>query len=302
MKRSLILIGLISAVLILSATIIYQDGSTWRIPDERRFVDIETLRDAESDYCDEKKKGLPKPNDNSILITCSREVSPDLPSIYVWGDSHARHLIAGFSDAYPDHNVRILYFTSCLAQSGIGPFNYLYNGRAKLAEGCRTRNENALEYFRNHEPTSVVIHQYFGYEGQFSATWQDSTRLILSELTSYGHRVAFVGGVVQPGKDIGNCLVVPKIISNSLLAKRCSGDKSLSTDIVSQNLKLSEQFPDHYINPNSFFCDSNGECRGFDDGLMFRDRHHLSVDGSRRLIKHLRADLAILFRAEHQTH
>lgn len=292
MSRGKVLFGLVAAVIGLSGGLIHQEGAAWRIPEERQRLDPDALRHLETDFCDAAVRPEVRGTEEVPLVTCARDVSAEAPGLYVWGDSHARHLVGGLATVYPDHNIRILYFTSCLAQSGLGPFFYTYEGRAQLANDCRARNQAALAFFEAHAPTTVILHQYFGYEGQFSEAWFEATTLLADQLRSMGHQIVFVGGVVQPGEDFVTCYSVPGTLSDDVLEQRCQIDQALSQRIVSQNNILEERFPDIFINPNGAFCKLDGVCAGLDgDTLLFRDRHHLSIDGSVHLVRHIADEL-----------
>lgn len=62
--------------------------------------------------------------------------------------SHARHLVPGLSEVFPDYKIKIMYFSSCLAQSGILDWTYEYEGRKAYAEACIARNQRMLAFFK----------------------------------------------------------------------------------------------------------------------------------------------------------
>lgn len=287
MNRGFAMIGLVVAVVALAVLVLVQDGAAWRIPDDRQRADTKTLRAAETEFCAHEATA-------PELVTCAREVSPDGPSIYVWGDSHARHLIAGLSKEYPTHNIRILYFTSCLAQSGIKDFYYTYEGRGQLAQDCRARNQAALKMLDGHASTNVILHQYFGYDGQFSTEWIAATDFIAQQLATHGHHVMFIGGVLQPGEDLVNCRSVPALISDERLTERCAIDEDRIAVIFDKNASLEDRWPGFFINPNKVFCKDRANCGvSLGDTFLFRDSHHLSVEGSQHFIETLSKDLSI---------
>ena len=268
-----------TAVLVLGAGLASNNGSDWRIPHDRRHDGAVAMRTQESAFCDDM------PVSDTDLITCRHEISPEAATIYVWGDSHARHLIGGLAQVFPDHNIRILYFTSCLAQSGIGPYLYAYEGRRQLAEDCVARNRAALQMFADHPPTAVILHQYFGYEGQFSEAWFTATDIVMSELRGAGHAALFLGGVRQPGRGFADCRAVPALISDRMLDRRCAPDPDLGAEIEAQNDAIAIRLGANFIVPDRAFCLDDGLCQAIDGGtLLFRDGHHLSVAGAERLL------------------
>lgn len=271
----------------LAAIILIQDGAAWRLPEDRRYPDATALREAESAICDAGPVAGPvavsSPMDD--LITCHREVSPEAPTVYVWGDSHARHLIAGLAEVYATHNIRILYLSSCMAQSGFAEFRYDYEGRSAMAAECVARNLDAMARFEAHAPTRIILQQYFGYSADLPETWFDATDLILERLAASGHRVAVFGGPPEPGPGFTNCLPVPGVFSDAALDARCRLDRAAADRIAAINAQIAQRFGAVFVDAFAPFCEPGGVCQGRDgDVLLFRDTHHLTTEGSRRLI------------------
>lgn len=301
MARYRVTMGFTFASVVMSALIIWQAGWDWRIPERRIHPSPGQFRETETAYCEGGRVDEEQKADNNApdpLVTCVYNSSSD-KKLYVWGDSHARHLLPGLATHFPDYNIRILYLTSCLAQSGIAGFRYAYEGRTALAEDCVARNKRAMAFFQEENPAPIILHQYFGYEGQFSPSWYDSTRRIVTELSRKGHRIAFVGAVPRPAVALADCLVVPETIPDWLLARRCRGDRSVQGEIVDGNNRLEQDFPDIFVNINHVLCRPDGSCPIVDGSeLIYRDKHHLTEFASKQVVGAIRAQLSDLLGLE----
>ena len=295
MNRYVLCLGCAVFALLLSGLIVWQDGASWRVPADRLYPSSDDLRDVESAFCGDthildgvelgKKAGQP-------IITCSHDRGSD-ESIYVWGDSHARHLLPGLVATFPNQNVHILYFTSCLSQSGIGGFVYEYEGRTALRDACIDRNQRAMRFFLSQAPSPIIIHQYFGYEGQFSEEWYRSTEHIVQRLTAHGSRVSFIGGVPRPDVFLAECIAVPSTIPDWLISKRCKGDRKIQSRVFERNETLEATLSEYFTNPNDVLCINEDACPAVERSqLIYRDKHHLTVFGSRKLIDGVKGEIS----------
>jgi peptidoglycan/LPS O-acetylase OafA/YrhL len=290
------------ACLIIQTISYSSNGAEWRIPEARKLQTPKELRSIESRYCNGTNiiKGREIGNRSSDpLVTCERR-RLGKKTIYVVGDSHARHLLPGLSETFPNITVSVMYFTSCLAQSGIHDWVYEYEGRRALAKACVQRNQKALEFFRNEPATTIILHQYSGYQNDSSEKWYRAADILVTELENIGHNIIWIGSVLRPNVLLTDCVAVPNIFSDSQLIKRCQGDKKIAQSIYEKNLTLARRFPNNYININNFFCPNNhiSSCSPYKLGSpLFRDKHHLTPQASIKLIEVYKSKIeAMLFR------
>ena len=189
------------AVLSLPAWLTWtQGGWEWRIPDERRMLSSSASRELEQrTYCHRWHPSLPRD-----LVTCQNDRNGSR-DIYIWGDSHAMHLIAGFSEAYPDRNVYVLYQSACVPQSGFEGYVRAYSDKAD-EEACVARNKAALAFFAGLPPTHIVISNAKRSEPE---TISVPTNYLLDRLRAMGHQAFVLGDLMRPGIDLANCRRVP---------------------------------------------------------------------------------------------
>ncbi len=277
---------------------LFTQGVEGRLPEDRRLNTPAKWREIETSYCNDiLVDGEVEPDQliNLPLVTCSR-ASSNPATIYALGDSHARHLVPGLSEAFPDHTIAIMYFSSCIAQSGFEGFVYSYNERAIQANACVERNRRAMEFFRTAAPSTIIIHQFSGYDGDNSPEWYAAAKYVIDTLTSYGHAVTWIGSVLRPNILVADCIAVPDIFSDEYLSERCVGDIDTISSICKKNQALSQDFPAVFINTNQFFCPNLDidKCSVIRDGIpLFRDKHHLTAEGSIAFIQSFKEQIAL---------
>lgn len=276
----------------LQSVAIITEGAPFRIPTERQLPTPNQMREMESAYCGgSNRRGDLElgATPDSPLISCERAGGDR--HIYVWGDSHARHLLPGVAEVFPDSTVDILYFTSCLPQSGIGNYVYDYKGRKALADACITRNREALSMFEKMPPTTIILHQYAGYGGDNSPTFLDASRLLVNRLEKVGHAVTWIGAVPYPDRLLADCVAVPAIFTASVLEQRCTGSEIAFNTTTVRNAIRADQFPDIYVDITQQFCPDGtySSCVWMmGDTPLFRDKHHLTVAKSIAIVRAIR--------------
>ena len=256
-----------------------QAGWEWRIPVERRARSNDQWRSMEFAHCRQTDAQMP-----ADLVTCqnARGSSRD---ILIWGDSHARHLVSGFSDAYPSFNVHVMFLAGCVAQSGFEGY-VRQSGNARDDGACVERNRAALSFLRGVRPAVVVLS---GAKRDQPEDMVAPTRYLQSQLRAAGHTVIVMGDVMRPGKALVACRNAPAwLIPDSVLSERCSPDSRMVQREMQYSLRMSELMPD-VVDVRSIQC-PRGECvfATEDSQPLFRDDHHLTPVGSTWLIERLK--------------
>ncbi len=278
-------IGAVVGALVVASpgAIAYWDkGHQWRIPENRsEHTNREWFKIEQRKYC-----RTFDPSMDRSLVTCqlARGGERDL---FIWGDSHALHLVAGFAEHYPDHNIFVLYFGGCVAQSGFAGFVRDY--RHPDTERCIAHNKAALEFLSQRPPSDVVIS---GAKRSKPVLIAPATSDILRDVRSAGHTVALVGDVIRPGISLNNCASVPAaLVSDELISDACKSDTKIVTKELTYNRELATLIPEVLLS-DDFQCPA-GVCRFHDaqGTLLFRDYHHLNVPGAIHFGGHLKSRL-----------
>jgi len=256
----------------------FGDGLPWRLPEERTVLSNSEWRTMEREnYC-----GNWQPDVDRNLITCQNYRQEDR-DIFIWGDSHALHLVAGFSESFPHHNIHVVYMDGCTPQSGFA--GYVRDLKSAKTKECVRRNEDALTLFEQADPTNIVLTSAKRSSPEVIAR---ATGLIMDKLQSAGHNVVVLGDFVRPGIALASCIATPSyLIDDQRLEQRCVGDRKIASKELAYNRRLAELLPATIL-PDDIQC-PNGQCNFFRDRkLLYRDSHHLSVYGSIKVMAEIR--------------
>jgi len=277
--RNRTVIGALAAIAVLVTAASAYGASThglkWRIPSERL-----TQQAAASDT--KSTCGHYNPDMDKNLIPCQifRHAPKDL---YAWGDSHAGHLAAGLTKAYPDYNIYIMVKGSCQPAAGFGR----YLEEREVSPSCVERNVKAFNYFLNLPPTNIIITNFkrMTVEPHFLA---EATQPIVEALRAKGHKVVFLGDFIPPRINLVECVAAPTyVVSDQRIKERCVVDPRTAEPELAYNDQLSKLLPD-YVSPNDVQCPDR-HCQYFRGArLLFRDNHHLNDRGSKLFVPKLK--------------
>ncbi|MDC1198762.1 acyltransferase [bacterium] len=260
------------------------EGWKWRIAEERLLPSSrENRKLVFRDYCASLDPSKPEE-----IFTC-QNYRGSQHDIIIWGDSHARHLTPGISEAFPNHNIYDLYLSGCVPQSGFKGYVRQHSS-AKKNQPCVDHNKRALEYLRNYKESTIILSSAKRSKPEIIA---ESTRWLLAELRAAGHSAIILGDFIRPGRQLSDCFSVPDFLPQ--IAKpedHCTGNKKIMKHGLAYNDALEELLPG-FISPNMIQC-PDGVCQFFKEGLpLYADHHHLNPRGSIHFISKLKHALPI---------
>lgn len=244
----------------------------------------------------EKRKvnqGLSNKCDVSFTLSAECRTS-DNPEILIWGDSFAMHLVDGIMASNPD--AKIIQMT----KSRCGPFfDVSPVGRfipAAWAEGCMDFNGKVREWLQTNNSVKYVVmaspfylYVLDGYTLQFRNGDLTEASLDLavgelkktiSELETMGLNPIIFSPPPANGVDIGRCLARAEWVGSNL-----SVCDFLRSEIIPKRSKVYsflEYFEDRnfVVHLEDLICDSSDCKTSLGDTYVFRDKTHLSHEGS----------------------
>ncbi|MEH6587167.1 MAG: acyltransferase family protein [Halioglobus sp.] len=217
------------------------------------------------------------------------------PSILVWGDSHAMHLVQALQAAVPGAEIAQMTKSACGPILGIAPVA-TPKFSLKWTAGCLEFNNKALEFLKSQPSIRYVVlssplHRYLW--GNRSVMKNDGTTLKISEKLAYdafaktlmaieeaGAIPIIVSSPPSHGVDIGRCLT-----RSSWLGKQLDVCDFPRDDIPAWLLntyRFIDRFSDSHqvVRLDKLLCNS-GSCKTHIQGqAIYRDAGHLSVQGS----------------------
>lgn len=269
-SRAGIAIALIASVVVVSFLRIY-DG---RVPEHRITLSNSEWRKLErKQYCSDTMQGFPK-----SIFTCQNDRGSK-HTIVLWGDSHALHLVAGFSEAFPDSNVAVTYISGCVSQSGFNDVILKYPSQ-RLTDECVSRNEEFLRWASQYhgELDVYISNRKFSSPEKISMVNSQHVR----QLEEYGHAAYVLGDFIRPSAELAQCYAVPDyIISDEALRRRCLPNEEVVRKELRYSERLEQLSKESYIAVHNIQC-AQSQCTFSDDRgrISFRDTHHLSIPGS----------------------
>jgi peptidoglycan/LPS O-acetylase OafA/YrhL len=213
------------------------------------------------------------------------------PSVLLWGDSYAMHLVQGITASEPNIKFQQHTISSCSPILGISQFAPPKGLTLQWARKCIAFNDSVMNWLKNTKSVEIVIlsSPFSGItEGEiiarngriYAASETAVVRSALidtaSKIRALGARVVIVSPTPSSGKDNGLCVARASLVGE--IPEVCNFPLNVHTDAFSVLQSVNEQIPVYWL--PSIMC-NRGQCdtiRG--DVFLYRDGGHLSKEGS----------------------
>lgn len=243
-----------------------------RVPERRKTLSNAEWRGLDSKlFCQLPIEGLP-----SQLFHCQLNRNAT-QTIIIWGDSHARHLIGGFAQNFPEFNIALSNTSACAHQSGFG--NYIRDVGLRT-QPCIEHNRRVLNWLQSSPEKFTVF--LSSAKRDRPERMSSINNEIISLLRSVGHDAWVLGDYIRPGRPLATCRSVPDfLISDERTTRVCQPDLS----VVAAELKYASamrKLNEYYVPLHDVQCPSVNRCRftDFEFSTTFYDTHHLTYKGS----------------------
>lgn len=229
------------------------------------------------------------------------------PTVAVWGDSFAMHLVDGIL-ASTDATLVQITRSSCPPAFGYAQFNNASRYTEDWAHRCVDFNRAVLKYLASTPSIETVVIGSTFRAFTMGGPWQAivygkgrafsvekinrnlSVRVLrnsINTLRDLGKKVVLVSPPPSSGANVSDCVerVVSGIITfgNKDCIIESADDLKYSGDVLSLLKAVSEQASVPLIDPRGWMC-SDGRCATVAGQVpLYRDATHLSVEGSKYL-------------------
>ena len=234
----------------------------------------------------------------------------DAPTLLVWGDSYAMHLVPGLADSWEPQGIAQATKSQCGPLMGIAPRTLETQGHANTADhawsiGCIRFNQDVLAYLRDTKSIHTVVlssplsqyldarhHAHLIQNGEDYQTVPTQPaaayaglRRTIDAVQRLGKRVVLVAPPPSADFNVGNCL--ERELSGAFsfggmpgCAVNISEYHTRRAPVLALLQRLRQEgIP--VISFDGWLC-NGASCRTMVDGTMlYRDSGHFSVDGSR---------------------
>ena len=198
----------------------------------------------------------------------SKAGSPDLVLL---GDSHAEHLFIGLAEARPDLNIVF----------------YILDGKPFLSNPQYSSIFNELLNNGLNQKVMLTMH-YLGRQNQGDHVLYDEFARTIKALQSAKKKVILVGDVPRYSIDASFCVYrngMNKIHASCTISKNDAN--SQRTVYASSLEKLSLYFSVPFIDVYAPLCSTDSCSMISENSILYRDKNHLNILGSRLVGKYL---------------
>lgn len=199
-----------------------------------------------------------------------------LPDVILLGDSHAEHLFLGLAEHAPNTN---------LAFYIMGGEPYLHNPKFRVIFD---------ELLSNQRQQHVVLTMhYLMYLDTYGTGLYDGFLSTAQALLAAGKTVTILGDIPRFSHDPGYCIYA----KSSRFSESCHlsiEEVELQRKVYEPTLKrLSAELGLRYLSIESPMCSSNKCSMIVDNAVIYRDKNHLNIIGSRLIGKYLATQLSL---------
>lgn len=221
------------------------------------------------------------------------------PTVAIWGDSNAMHLVPAFTELFPDLQIVQITLSSCPPFAGLAKFR-----KADLRESlisvteCLNFNRGAIGYLRNTPSIRyVVMSSIFDFLGDQNFWMYDGERLLampdeaiiaalastMDLLRDLGKIPILVTPMPRTGEDVGHCLDVA--VMHDIPLEQCDilvSKFEPAARILRQALPMLAQ-QHRVFSLYNLLCDVERCLSHLGELPLYRDSGHLRVDAARAI-------------------
>lgn len=221
--------------------------------------------------------------------------------LFIFGDSHANHLVPFFSTLIHDANAWGQDYTldRCIPIADLN-----WGGNLYKAERCKERNAQAMKHIQQHEFNYVVMaaswpgietKRMFNEVGQLTANI-DKTELLADKLRHTVELIISTGAVPILVEDTPalagkspKCPIKQLIFNDQLNCNISLVDNAFISEAF---VAVQKRYPQIIIiKPSELYCTDNSCTMALGNMPLYRDDDHLNVEGAKALaVKYLMAN------------
>lgn len=216
-------------------------------------------------------------NEKGVSSRCAQSQTGNANPTYVLlGDSHAEHLFPGLAEQHP--GTMLAYTTR--------------EGLPLMSNPGFTEVFSAIGADDSVKGVLLSAHWASKLQGVDSVTFYTNLKNTLSYFTSKGKKVYLLDDVPIFPFNAERCAYADRVFISNM----CSVDAASVTRTPLMLRKIDENPLVKYINLEKYICEKDGCLMAHEGQLLYRDRNHLNINGSRYIAQALHDEYPDLFR------